>query len=195
MYWFQVPAILTGLGKTITVTGFNLFFTLTFPITFLALAMFYLGILLISGKKLSARKEIFFLVWFAAATLFFAYFFITRGGVIDTYIMPLAGNILLYLPIRLLIIFAAIRLLFHAEIRSVCGIIGVAGVAGESILGLMRNLFVVKTVLVYPSSFWYVALSNSRFFFVTQAASIIFLAVGFYFLHKAYCRLRSGTAR
>ena len=47
-YWFQVPAILAGFGRVVTVTDFNLFFTLTFPITFVALILVYVGILSIS---------------------------------------------------------------------------------------------------------------------------------------------------
>ena len=48
MYWFQIPAVLIGSGKIITVTDFNFFFALTFPITFLALIFLYFGILQIS---------------------------------------------------------------------------------------------------------------------------------------------------
>src|SRR3989338_11500205 len=45
MYWFQVPVILTNLGKTIVQSEFNFFFAITFPITFVALILIYLGVL------------------------------------------------------------------------------------------------------------------------------------------------------
>jgi len=190
MYWFQVPAILVGLGKTVTVTDFNLFFALTLPITFLALMLFYFGILQISKIDLGRNKKIFLFAWFVFAVAFFAYYFITEKGIINTYVLPLVGNILFYLPIRLLIIVAVIRSLFHSVIKNIYGILGVIGIVIESILGLMRNFFVIETVLDYPPSFWYLAMSGSKFFFVTQTLSIILLVFGFYFLHFAHHRLR-----
>lgn len=193
MFWFQVPAILVGLGKVITVTDFNLFFSLTFPITFLALMLFYLGVLQISEFNLSRKRKILLFSWFALAVAFFAYNFILNKGVVSTYLLPLAGNIAFYLPIRVMIFVVAIKLLFRPEIRTVSGMMGIIGVAGESILGLTRNLFIIDRVLRYPPQFWYMVISDSRFFLVTQTLSIIILAFGFFFLHRAYHRLRYGS--
>ena len=203
-YWFQVPAILAGFGKVVTVTDFNLFFALTFPMTFLALIMVYLGILQIWGGGggrvrvgetgiMSTRSKILFFVWFVFAITFFAYYFIVRKGIIDTFAFPFVGNLALYLPLRILIIFTAVKLIFRPELRTAYGVLGCAGIISESILGIMRNFFVIKTVLAYPPQFWYVAMTGSQFFFITQTISIILLVCGFYFLHLAYHRLRYSS--
>ena len=193
MFWFQVPAILIGLGKVVTITDFNLFFSLTFPITFLALMLFYLGILQISGFDLNKKIKVLLFSWFALAILFFGYSFVLNKGVVSTYFLPLAGNIAFYLPIRTMILVIAIKLLFRPEMKTVSGMLGTLGIAAESMLGLARNFFIVDRVLRYPPQFWYVVIADSRFFFITQTLSIIILVFGFYFLHRAYHRLRYGS--
>ncbi|MBI4084977.1 MAG: hypothetical protein HY432_00515 [Candidatus Liptonbacteria bacterium] len=195
MYWFQVPAILTGLGKVITVTDFNLFFTLTLPITFLALIFFLLGIFEISGFDIRRKFKIFLFLWFGVAILFFAYYFIINGGAILTYFLPLGGNIIFYIPLRLIIIATAARIIFRSKLRTAAGIAGVVCVIGESVLGLARNFFIIDNVLKYPPQFWYVVIAQSKFFFITQTLSIIILVFGFYFLHLAYHRLVYGENR
>ncbi len=192
MYWFQVPAILIGLGKTITVTDFNLFFALTLPITFLALILVYVGILQIADFAVSRRRKVFLFSWFALAILFFAYYFVSQRGIINTYALPLVGNIAFYFVIRVLILAAAVRLAFRSELQNSAGIIGISGLVIEAVLGLMRNVFIVWQVLHYPPQFWYVVISGSRFFFVTQAMSVILLSCSFLALHYAYHRLKYG---
>ena len=188
MYWFQVPAILIGLGKTITVTDFNLFFTITFPITLLALTLVYTGILQISGIELGKKQKIALSIWLLSAVVFFGYHFILNKGVIQTYLMPLGGNIGFYLVIRVLIILAAIRLLYKTEMRTLYGILGAGALITESVLGLARNFFIIDRVLTYPPQFWYMHIAKSQFFFITQTLSIILLVIGFYFLHLLYHR-------
>src|SRR3989344_9141132 len=89
MYWFQVPVILTNLGRTTTITAFNFFFAVTFPVTFLALALIFLGVLDALNIQMSRRKKWLFLAWFVSAMAFFAYHFIVRKGVIQTYSLPI----------------------------------------------------------------------------------------------------------
>lgn len=189
MYWFQVPAVLVGLGITITVTDFNLFFALSFPVTFLALMLLYLGVLQIKQIALSRKKKMLLFMWFAAAIIFFAYYFIINKGIIETYVLPLGGNIVFYMPMRLMIIAAAVKLLLRPEMRTPAGISGMAAVIGESVLGLARNVFIINKVLLHPPQFWYSVISDSQFFFITQALSIIMLAFGFFFLHLVCHRL------
>ena len=194
IYWFQVPAILIGFGKIITVTSFNLFFTLTFPITFLALILVYVGILQISGTKLGKKQKIIFLIWFFSAIIFFGYHFILNEGVIQTYLLPLGGNIAYYLVIRVLIIFALIRLLYRVEMQTLYGVLGAGALITEGFLGLVRNFFIIDRVLTYPPQFWYFSIAKSQFLFTTQTMSIILLVVGFYFLHLLYhCRQELKT--
>ena len=188
MFWFQVPAILIGFGKTITVTDFNFFFALTFPITFLALILFYFGILRISWVSLSMKSKNLFFGWLGLAIFFFSYQFIVNKGIISTYLLPLGGNILFYLPVRLIIVFAVIKLLSQPGIRTPSGIFGVICILGEMALGAARNIFVIKNVLRYPPQFWYIVLSGSKFFFTTQTLSVILLTLGFFFLHRAFHR-------
>lgn len=192
MWWFQIPAILAGLGKAVTVTDFNLFFTLTFPITFLALLLVYIGILQILGIALGKKQKIALSVWFLSAVAFFAYYLILNKGIIQTYLLPLGGNILFYAVIRTLIILTMLRLLTRAEMRHIYGFVGASAIIAEGVLGLARNFFIIKQVLIYPPQFWYFAIADSRFFFITQALSIILLVVGFYFLHLLYHRRLHG---
>lgn len=193
-YWFQLPAIFVGLGKVITLTDFNLFFSLTFPITLLALILIYLGILQMAGIRLSRPKKIFFFVYFALAVLFFSYYFISRKGIIEDYALPLVGNIAFYLPMRLLIIFTIAKITLRTEFGNAYGTLGAAVIISEGILGLIRNFIVIKTVLAYPPHFWYMAFSGSKFFFITQTISVIFLAFGFYLLHLSYHHLYSSDS-
>ena len=186
MYWFQVPAILIGFGKVITVTKFNLLFAFTFPMVLLALILVYIGILQISGKKLWKKQKIALSVWFFSALVFFGYHFILNGGIIQTYFLPLGGNIAFYLIIRILIIFALIRLLYRVEMRTLYGVLGASALITEGFLGLARNFFIIDKVLAYPPELWYLHMAQSQFLFITQTMSIILFVIGFYFLHLVY---------
>ena len=190
MYWFQVPAIFFSIRNVIVVTDFNLFFALTFPITLLALVFIYLGILQISKIRLGKKKKYIFALWLLSAVLFFTYHFTANQGVIETYSLPLIGNILFYLPIRILIIFVLARWLFTSKIKNIYGILGATGIIAESLFGISRNFFIIKNVLTYPPELWYATISSSKFFFITQTMSIILLVFGFFFLHFYYHRLR-----
>ena len=191
MYWFQVPTILTGPGKVITVTDFNLFFALTLPITFVALVLVYIGSLEVVGSRLKGRTRTWFLCWFLFAVIFFAYHFIMRKGVIETHTLPFVGNVAFYLPIRMLILFIFVRWLSGPTPKGAYGVLGAAAVIGEGVIGIFRNFLVLKTILVYPPQFWYVALTSSKAFFLLQTLSIILLALGFSLLYRMHQRLRS----
>ncbi len=186
MYWFQVPAILAKAGKAITVTDFNFFFALSFPITLLALIFFYLGILDILNIRLPRWAKMFFGAWFLAAVFFFGYNFIIQKGIISTYALPLIGNIAIYLPIRTLIIVTLVRWFLKTPRLTLWGILGAAGIAGESVLGLLRNFLIIKNVLIYPPSLWYRVLSDLQIFFILQSLSIIVLVFGFFFFYRMY---------
>lgn len=188
VYWFQVPVILTNLGWTTTITSFNFFFAITLPVTFLALSLIYWGVLDVLRIQLQPRSKHLFLIWTFCAILFFAYHFIVRQGIIDTYALPLIGNLAFYLPIRVLIIFTLIGWIARTKSKNRQGVIGASFVIGESLLGISRNFLVTKYVLTYPPQFWYVVLTNLKIFFILQTASIIFLVFGFFFLHRMYHR-------
>lgn len=190
-YWFMVPSILVSFGKIITISDFNLFFALTLPITFFALILIYIGIIRVFQLKFSRIAKIALSIWFVVAVFFFAYHFIKNGGVIETYLLPLGGNIIFYLPIRALIILAFVRWLSKPGTKSVWGILGGIGVVSESVLGLTRNFLVIDTVLSYPPSFWYIAITDLKIFFILQAISIPLLALGFYFLYRMYNQTRN----
>jgi hypothetical protein len=183
MYWFQVPVILTNLGKTIVQSDFNFFFAITLPITFVALVFVYWGALNIIGIQVSKKIKLLFLAWFLFALAFFVQQFVVQGGVIQEYSLPLVGNIGFYLPIRLLIIFVLARWLWQASNKTIYGVLGASAIIGESVLGLTRNFLIVKNVLAYPPEFWYVVLAGLDIFFILQTASIILLAIGFFFFH------------
>ena len=192
MYWFQIPAILFSIRKVIVVSDFNLFFALTFPITFLAFIFIYLGILQIFEIQTERGKNFFTWSWFIFAIFFFTYHFIARKGVIETYSFPIVGNLLFYVPIRMLIIFITVRWFIKLKSRNIYSILGTGGIVMESALGLLRNFFVIKNTLIYPPQLWYFVIGSSRFFFITQTISIVLLVIGFYFLHLYYHRLRTA---
>jgi hypothetical protein len=186
IYWFQVPVILTSLGRTVTVPDFNVFFALALPITFLALVLIYWGVLDALRIRLTPRAKALFGLWFLSALIFFGYHFIVRGGIIETYALPLAGNVVFYLPIRLLIIATLARWLLRRTSSALYGILGASGVIGESVLGLVRNFLIVKNVLIYPPQLWYLVLSSLEIFFILQTAGIILLVMGFFFFHRMH---------
>lgn len=196
MYWFQVPGILAALGKSVTISRFNLFFALTLPITFLALILFYLGIVDALDIKIKRTAKIALFVWFASAALFFGYTFVLHKGVIETYSVPLIGNLVFYMPLRLLIIATFIWWFYATALplepkTKIFAVLGSLGVVVESLLGILRNIMVIKMVLSYPPSFWYLAMTSNKTFFVLQTTSIFFLVFGFYFLHRMYYRTRA----
>lgn len=188
MYWFQVPLILSLLGRKMVITDFNLFFALTLPITFLALVFIYLGLLKNWGIKFGQTSKIIFLFWFLFALIFFVYYFISNEGIIRTYSMPLMGNIGFYVPIRILIICISAKELLSAKSRSAPLVLGTSLVTGESVIGIIRNFLVIRTVLSYPPVFWYIAMNSLKIFFVLQTTSVILLALGFLFLQRAWHR-------
>lgn len=187
-YWFQVPAILVGWGRQITVTNFNLFFAITLPITFVALVLLYAGLLEIFGMRPAPRAKRLFYGWVIGAFVFFAWYFIRHGGVIETYSMPIVGNLAFYLPIRILIFVPLVRWLFRPGPKTAGVALGAAALGGANLLGLVRNILVVRTVLAYPPDFWYVALGALRIFSILQTLGIILTIVGFYFLCRSWRR-------
>ena len=191
MYWFQVPVILTNLGKVITVTDFNFFFALTLPVTFLALMLIFLGVVEFIGLRLRTGTKIALFLWFLSSVLFFAYQFILNEGIIKTYAMPLAGNLAFYLPLRIVIIAVLVRWLFGPAPKALFEVIGVCRIMGESALGIVRNLLVLETILAYPPEFWYLALTELRIFFILQTFSVIAVALGFFFFHRIHYRARN----
>ena len=187
MYWFQVPVILTNLGSATTVTAFNFFFAITFPITFLALIFIYRGVLDALDIRISKTQRKIFFLWSLAAMAFFAYHFITRQGVINSYTLPLIGNIVFYFPLRSLTALTLVWWVWRAKPKNLYGVLGVCFIIAESLLGIFRNFLIIKYVLLYPPQFWYVVLSGLKIFFILQTASIILLVFGFFFLHRACC--------
>lgn len=187
MYWFQVPTILAKFGKVLTVTEFNFFFALTLPITFLALMFVYLGVVGITKVNLGKGVKLLLAAWFILSVIFFAYQFVSNGGIIKTYALPLVGNLAFYIPIRLLIALTIIRWLFKSDFKTILQILGASGIILESALGIFRNFLILKNVLAYPPEYWYVVLSGLDIFFILQSFSVIFAALGFLFLHKHAC--------
>ena len=186
-FWFQVPVILNNFGKVITVTDFNLFFALTFPITFLALVLIYTGAVQVTGLYLSNKSKKLFTIWVVVAVAFFSYHFIAQKGIIQTYSLPLVGNLLFYIPIRSLIISKLFAWLFLYDGKKPTGaLLGGLFIIAESTIGIVRNVLVVKNVLTYPPEFWYIVLSGLKIFFVLQTTSVILLAAGFFLLHRMY---------
>jgi len=193
MFWFQVPLILTSMGRVVTVTDFNFFFAITFPITFLALILVYAGICDILGIHFKPRTNKLFIGWFVFAVLFFSYHFIVNAGIIKTYALPLGGNIFFYPLIRTLIILTLLKWLVRPGVKTAVGVMGAMILVAESVIGLYRNFLVVKTVLAYPPAFWYLAMAELKIFFTLQTVSVILLAAGFFFLHRMYCRTKTGA--
>lgn len=196
MYWFQVPMALSLLGRTMVMTDFNLFFALTLPITFLALVLICLGLFEVLGVRLGKTAKLLFWFWFLFALAFFAYYFISNEGIIRTYSMPILGNVVFYLPIRCLIIFIVLkhfRKCLEDKMQTTDCVMGTVLIAGESVIGIFRNILIVKTVLAYPPAFWYVAMSSLKIFFILQASSVIMLSLGFLFLYR-FCLARNRPA-
>lgn len=192
MYWFQLPVILTNSGRVITVTDFNFFFAITLPVVWVAIFLVYMGSLSVLGFSLKRGQKICLGVWFLAAALFFVYHFVVLRGVISTYSLPLVGNLVLYMPLHVMIIFIFLRKLMQPISGRTAGLLtGAAGVMGASILGIARNFIITRSVLIYPPEFWYVVLTEQKAFFLLQTASIILLVLGFFFLHRWYCKLHN----
>ena len=186
MYAFQIPIILSNLGMEITVTDFNSFFTLAFPITFLSLILIYLGVVEVSKQRIKTRAKVVMSLWFLSSIIFFTYHFIVRGGIIETHSLTVVGNLVFYLPIRVLIIATLLRWFVKSTSKTLLLYLGTFGVILESLLGLFRNLLFLKNILVYPPEYWYLALSGLKVFFLTQILGIISIAIGFFFLYRVY---------
>ncbi|OGZ61004.1 MAG: hypothetical protein A2919_00700 [Candidatus Spechtbacteria bacterium RIFCSPLOWO2_01_FULL_43_12] len=179
MYWFQVPVILSNLGKTIVQSEFNFFFAITFPITFVALVFIYLGVLDAIKFQMRPITKLLFGAWVISALIFFVQQFIVQDGVIQNHVLPLVGNIAFYGPIRTLIILTLVFWLRNTKNKALYGILGALAIIGESVIGLVRNFLIIKNVIQYPPEFWYIVLSGLDIFFILQTASIILLVAGF----------------
>jgi hypothetical protein len=188
MYWFQVPVILTNLGKVITVTDFNLFFALTLPINFLALVLIYWGSIEVLGSRLKPKSRKLLIGWFLFAVVFFVYHFIARKGVIEVYSLPIVGNFLLYVPLNSIIIITFVRWFSRSSVKTMNGVLGGTAIMGACVLGIVRNVMIIKNIFAYPPQFWYVVLTSAKAFFVLQTVSILLLVTGFFLLHRMYYR-------
>ncbi|MEK9194279.1 MAG: hypothetical protein AAB884_00525 [Patescibacteria group bacterium] len=184
MYWFQLPVILNNSGKVVTATNFNLFFAITLPIVWIAIFLVYLGSLSVLGFNLKRSQKTIIAIWFLAALLFFGYNFIINEGVISSYAFPIVGNIVFYLPLHLLIIAAFFRRFFQPlHGKKLIFFFGSLAIVGASVLGIIRNFIILKSVLAYPPQFWYLVLTSQKVFFALQTSSIILLVLGFFLLH------------
>jgi hypothetical protein len=186
LFLFQIPSIFFNGHAGGIVTNFNLFFSVTLPISFLGLVAEYLGILSLA-RPIGTKTYLLFFAWLLAGALYFASYF--APGRTFTSHLPLYGAIVLFfLPIHFLNLWALYVL--HRgtrQIRSAVYSLGLGALLISFLSGLGRNIVFLRGFAIYPASFWFLAL-QSEWLFLLQLSGTLFLLVGFVLIHRNYFR-------
>lgn len=181
-YLFQIPAILSNLGKGFILTDFNAFFSLTLSLSFLGLLLIYIGILYAIGR---ARKtHMYLVIWFGIIAILYSFMF--YGHRIFTSDAPtLITAFLFYLPLYALILHALWK--WHRKqdwIKTRLTSVGIAILATAAAIGIVKSFVFLWGGLAYPPAFWFVPSASSQFVFISQSLEIISFVLGFLFVHK-----------
>jgi hypothetical protein len=182
LFLFQIPAILGDAGVRFVLTQFNLFFAVSFPISFFGLIMIYFGILSLT-EPFPRNAYLVFSVWFSASLLFFTKYFFLNQTVTSHW--PLYGAILLFfLPVHILNLWA----LFSFSIANQCPrncpyMLGITALTLSLLCGIGRNIVLLKWFATYPPAFWFLALQPEILFWLQISGSVLLLA-GFLLLHR-----------
>ncbi len=181
LFGFQVPMIKGNEGAELTLTDFNNFFAIMFPLSMLALVLIYAGLESVRGV-FSRRKKWFAFLFIAAATAAFEADFLLNAGVLQNYIFMFATLFIFHAPIEFLIARSAWRLRNGTEISRA----GAAIMAMGGIFGMAQDFLVAYKVWTYPPAFWFTALMQFTLLHTVQILSVLCLLVGAILVHRRY---------
>lgn len=181
-YLFQIPAILSNLGKRFTLTDFNPFFSLTLSLSFLGLILIYLGILYAVGRAWKTCMHL--VIWFASIAILYSFMFYNHR-IFTSDIPTFITSFLFYFPLYALILHALWKWYRkHDWIKTGLTTVGIVMLAIAAVIGIVKGLVFLREGLAYPPYFWFVPSSSSRFVFVSQSLEVISFVLGFLFVHK-----------
>ncbi len=181
-YLFQIPAILSNLGKGFILTDFNAFFSLTLSLSFLGLLLIYLGILYAIGRARKTHRRL--VIWFGIIAILYSFMFYDhRIFTSDT--PTLITAFLFYLPLYGLILHALWK--WHRQqdwIKTRLTTVGILMLAIAAAIGIVKSYVFLWGGLAYPPAFWFIPSSSSQPMFVLQSLEIISFVLGFLCVHR-----------
>jgi hypothetical protein len=180
--WYQVPTLVAFFGQSVTLTAFDLLFSLALPIAFLGFALIYLGSLAII-RKITLSRSAFFLAWFIASLFYYRLYY--EGSMPLQNAWPVIGsNLLFFMPVFLLNLSLAVSLYRRIPPPGPLSIkAGVWAYILASCAGLVRTGLSLFFGLTYPPQFAALRFFSPPFI-VAQAVGMIILLISFFFLHK-----------
>lgn len=185
LYLFQIPFILVNSGFHLTVTDFNAFYSVAFPLTFLGLILIYLGIRSVSPPRNPKRLKLYLFFWFVLSLLVFSFYFIVRSGYVEDYTIQFLVIFLFFIPTYFLNLFALSRWfkrkdLHKTKLASFGIIIMMLGIFS----GLLQAIIAIPKILAYPPQFWFLALTEFKLLFFLQSLGVLLLLFGFLLVHR-----------
>ena len=186
LYWFQIPLILGNAGIRFTLTDFNLFFSLAFPMTFAGLALIYAGLRFVSREL--DHSAFYLSAWLVLCLALFAFFSLIKDGVQTDRVSLFVTNLGFFIPIRFLILHAAWKWFRQEQAASQRFRFGLSLIMVFAFIGILGNIIAIPRILAYPPQFWYIALTNFRLLFLSQLGSLLALLVGIGLIHNSCIR-------
>jgi len=175
--WSKIPIILVGLGVTLIVSDFELFYVLAFVASIIAYLLFYRGtIMLFTVNKL--WLNIVPLVFF----IFFVAFILTRHFIFQYPFLDTVRYIFVfYYTINLFLIAAGIKLLrgkLSFELSKLSKIGVLSFIIGWTVF-LLTNLYFWQSFTHYPEELWFVTFIFHPYAYLGYTMAYLLILVGF----------------
>ena len=187
-YWFQMPTILANLGIRFTLTDYNLFYLVAFPVVFLALILLYIGVLSIF-HAVQRKTYLLLALWFFLSVIIPTVYF-GRDIQVASYLPTLATLFLFIFPIQILILVMLWKWFQGKDhLHSRASKIGVSVMIAAMFMAVIQSFLALRAILIYPPQFWFIAITEANVLFVLQSINTLLLLAGFLLAHKQCCNI------
>ncbi|MDE2226367.1 MAG: hypothetical protein KGJ89_00180 [Patescibacteria group bacterium] len=196
IYWFQIPAILFHAGASFTLSDFNLFYSISFPLAFIGLVAIYKGIRSVGFLKPGWIKNYHLWIWMILSLAVFGTYVYLFGSAPDNYVIEFLVVFLFFLPVYFLNMYGLIQ--WKRDWKAVATKTINAGIVLMFVgllIGLSENFLALRQILMYPPQFWFLAVASSRVMYLLQSVGMVFMITGFFFTHHGFKRMKSEDVK
>lgn len=182
LFIFQIPTVLANIGFKFTLTEFNPFFFFAVSVSFVGVIAVYFGIISLMAH-VTRKLYMAFSVWLVVALAFFSYFFVNSMQ-FTNHFPAIALMLLFFLPVNILSFIQIFRLRKYDSVsHSGACEKGLVMLAWSLLCSIGRNIIIMWGFIVYPSSFWFLAL-QSQILFWLQLGGAAFFIIGFILMRR-----------
>ncbi len=184
LHWLQVPILIAASGTPVVVEDMDIFISLGYPLTLIGLLLVYLGVATALPAAVLRRLHATIVIELSIAMAVYIISLFTAHGVNADFLLLFVTNLLFFLPVRLLILFALWRWRRTVSPLQTRLHLGITFVMGWALFGVVNHLLVIPKVLAYPPQFWFIALVNVQMLYVMDVMSTPLFLIGMLLLRQ-----------